>query len=80
MPVELHHIRELLLPGLMELASTQPAAWDKVFLAPLKGEGASIIFDAAAPLPTVSLPVAVAMGAAAAVIKNPVVSRRLWKK
>lgn len=30
-------------------------------------------------LPSVSLPVAAAMGAAAVVIKNPVVSRRFWE-
>lgn len=31
-------------------------------------------------IPTVSMPVAFAIGAAAAVIKNPVISRRFWSR
>jgi hypothetical protein len=69
MPVPLSEIRELLLPGLLGIMerdcarySLMRAQWGAAF-EPL-------------PLPPVPLPVAVAMGAAAVVIKNPVVSRR----
>lgn len=93
MPVELSKMRELLLPGLQSLAAENPQAWDRIFgvvpmkfegvVVPMKFEGAVIAFDPM-PLPPVvppvSLPVAVAMGAAAVVMKNPTISRRFLFK
>jgi hypothetical protein len=69
MPVPLSEIRDLLLPGLWEISTPMSAErWSAIFVGP---EPLPIL-----PLPPVPLPVAVAMGAAAVVIKNPVVSRR----
>ena len=73
MPVSIEHMRDLMMPGLIE-SFTQT-----------KGIVAASVFDAAfaesvgtVPLVSVpiSLPAAVAIGAAAVVIKNPTVTRR----
>ena len=71
MPVNLTEMRDLLLPGLLEIRTTYAA---------LPTEWATMFTEAeAAPLPSVSLPVAIAMGAAAVVIKNPEIERReMW--
>lgn len=77
MAVQLSEIRDLLLPGLREVTSMYemcPLQWS---FAETKEIVAADIFNRGV-LPKVSLPVAVAMGVAAAVIKNPVVSRRWW--
>ena len=72
--VSLTHMRDLLLPGLMDVTSnykTLPVAWSQAF------ERA-----AAAPhvwIPKLSVPQAFVIGAAAAIIKNPDVTRRFWQ-
>jgi hypothetical protein len=80
-PVSLNHMRDLMLPGLRASVvdvvawdNALVAAWDGAFRYPLvRGMINDNLYKAAfAP----SLPVALAMGAAAAVIKNPVVPRR----
>ena len=75
MAVGLVHMRDLLLPGLYSVTgsySSMPAMWETVF--------ATEEVEAAAPLLSlpVSLPAAFAIGAAAVVIKNPIVTRRFW--
>ena len=77
MPVSVEHIRELLMPGLMSVSgsySTLAAQWEAVFAAD------AVEAKTVAPLLTVpvSLPAAIAIGAAAVVIKNPTVTRRFW--
>ena len=77
MPVNLELMREALMPGLMAISgrySTMPAQWEAMFAADAVEEAS------AAPLLTVpvSLPAAIAIGAAAVVIKNPTVTRRFW--
>lgn len=73
MPVELSAIRDLLLPGLRGIVgsySSLPAMWTEAFEPAI-----------AAPhiwVPKLSIPQAVALGAAAAIIKNPEVTRRFW--
>lgn len=73
MPViQLSHMRDLLLPGILEVASSYralPAMWESFEPA------------IAAPhiwVPKLSVPAAIAVGAAAAIIKNPIVTRRFW--
>jgi hypothetical protein len=66
MPIPLALMREQLLPGLMEVAnSPNHLLLDRLFnkAYPL-------------PLPEIGIGTAVAIGVAAAVIKNPTVSRR----
>ena len=68
MPVCVSKIRDELLPGLWEVRGMYcaiPTQWAVVFAE-----------EAAPILPPVSLPVAVAMGAAAVLIQNPEISRR----
>ena len=73
MPISTEAIRDLLLPGLMQVAgsySRMPAMWTEVFEPAI-----------AAPhiwVPKLSVPAALAVGAAAAIIKNPEVTRRFW--
>lgn len=91
MPVELNQMRDLLLPGLMEMVqsySFMKEEWESEMLVDnllVKGyERYSYSFDALPPAP---LPIgpraALAMGVAAVVVKNPEVSRRglfrFWK-
>jgi hypothetical protein len=69
MATSLEHIREILRPGLFEMRCSYEAVraqWERILL--------DDPFLQA--LPTVSLPVAIAAGAAAAIIRNPEVSRR----
>lgn len=72
MPVDLHQMRELLLPGLIGITAQKEFAWNSAF--------AKALVEPVTSLPPVSLPTAVAMGAAAVVMKNPVVKRRFWAK
>ena len=77
MAVSISHMRDLLMPGLMSVTgsySTMPAQWEALFAADAVEEAS------AAPLLAVpvSLPAAIAIGAAAVVIKNPTVTRRFW--
>ena len=68
MPVKLEEMRDLLLPGLRSMTGSRPYftvidvphSWNDMF------RSAS----------TVSVPTAIAMGAAAVVMKNPRVTRR----
>ncbi len=68
MPVELSAIRDLLLPGLRAIAGKYnfAAAWEPAVSAPHIW------------VPKLSIPQAVLVGAVAAVIKNPEVTRRFW--
>jgi len=79
MPVALAQIREILLPGLTDIHGRYdmiPRQWDAVF----KREGALFVPKMPAIIiPEPSLPVALAIGAAAVMIKNPEVTRRFWR-
>jgi hypothetical protein len=69
MAVTLAQIRQELLPGLFAIQGSYdaiPAQWARVFA----------LDEVVAPLPSVSLPQALIMGAAAVVITNPEVTRR----
>lgn len=74
MVVSLTHMREELLPGLRLISATYR----------ITPGGGALLYEPAqvvvftAPKP-ISLPIAVGMGMAAVVIKNPVVSRRFWR-
>ena len=76
MPISSAHIRDLLLPGLYEVTGSyagMPRYWEAMFTPQ---------FVPATPhiwVPKLSLPMAVAAGAAAVIIKNPEVTRRFWK-
>lgn len=66
MPIALSHIRHELLPGLWGIyGSSQFVAKESYAFVPTE-----------ITAPVVSLPVAAAMGVAAAVVKNPTVTRR----
>lgn len=52
------------------------AGLDEMLLAPMIANLERIVAEQT--LPMVNLPTAIAMGAAAVIIKNPVVSRRFW--
>ena len=73
MPVSLNHLRDQLLPGLLTVCweyRMQHHVWTDAFTS-----------DVAAPhiwIPKISIPLAVAAGAAATVIRNPEVTRRFW--
>lgn len=76
MPVSLEHIRDQLLPGLRIITTRavregMPVTWEYI-----AQERAFI--PRASCVPTVSIPAALAMGAAAVVIHNPPVTRRFW--
>lgn len=79
MPVALSQMRELLLPGLYHVYGRgcygEPL---RESFKVTKEIVAANVMNTAIPaaLPELSLPVAVAMGAAAVVISNPTVSRR----
>ncbi len=66
MPVALHNIRELLLPGLWSITNFNmpPDQWNVIFQ------------PETIPAAPISIPVALAVGAAAAIIANPIVTRR----
>ena len=74
MTVELAELRALLLPGLrsqiMQMRAAYPyTKWNDIFIP-------------ATPhiwVPKLNLPTALAVGAAAAVIKNPEITRRFWR-
>lgn len=76
MPVELSQIRDLLVPGLVsytERYSTMYTDWRGIF--------GTYETTVAAPhiwVPKLSLPQAALVGAAAAIIKNPEITRRFW--
>jgi hypothetical protein len=75
MPVDLESIHTELLPGLMDFHTSDALAWSVVFT---KETAAARILNEA-PVVAMPLPVAVAMGAVAVVVKNPMVTRRLWQ-
>lgn len=77
MPVQLSAMRDLLLPGLQQVTALQYSFvhTKEIFAANVFGRAVS------APhiwIPKLSIPQAVALGAAAAIIKNPEVTRRFW--
>jgi hypothetical protein len=78
-PVSVTQMRAALLPGLRMYRSTYtvPAQWERVF----NFSDAEMITldDPHYVPPSVGVRTAIVMGAAAAVMKNPVVSRRWWK-
>lgn len=65
MPVSLEHIHDLLLPGLWMVASPY-TPWEPAITAPHIW------------VPKLSIPQALAVGAVATIIKNPVITRRFW--
>ena len=72
MPVELATIRDLMLPGLIEFKSS----WSGM-------SQAWLIFDEASPIimpkpAIIGVKAALVAGATAAIIKNPIVTRRFW--
>lgn len=72
MPVALSHIRDQLLPGLWEIRNSEQYLYEH--------REVSIGYSITRQFiePRVSLPVAVAMGVAAAVVANPTVTRRFF--
>lgn len=76
MPVELAHLRDLLMPGLLEISqrySFQMTDWRGIYGAFETTPAAPHIW-----IPKLSVPQALVVGAAAAIIKNPVITRRFW--
>lgn len=76
MSIELSQIRELLLPGLFQVTERyafQFTDWRGVF-----GTYETTIAAPHIWVPKLTLPQAVAAGAAAAIITNPVITRRFW--
>lgn len=76
MTVSVEEIRDLLLPGLRQVVfsySSLATHWETLFA---EAEASMAEEMSALSAPPVSLPVAVAMGAAAVVIKNPTVTWR----
>ena len=76
MPVSIAHMRDLMLPGMREAVASMRFYSDPTWQAAFTPQ-----FVPAAPhiwVPKLSLPMAVAAGAAAMIIKNPVVTRRFW--
>jgi hypothetical protein len=85
MAVNIAEMRDALLPGLQGIVgsySSWPAQWEALFaeevtpLAPLAADFKVTEFTGTNILDHVGLPAALAIGAAAVVIKNPEVSRR----
>jgi len=73
MPVELARIRDLLLPGLWAIQGEYralPAQWAQIFAPPPQAEVLPIVLSPATVLAT---------AAAAAILRNPIVTRRFWK-
>ena len=75
MPVCVTQIRNELMPGLRALHYSF-AQTKEIWAANVFNEAVVAAGEVAPALPTVSLPVAVAMGAAAVLIQNPEISRR----
>lgn len=71
MPVALSHMRDILLPGMMEIAYSYRMMPLQYSFTATETVGVNILPEVALPLPA-----ALALGAAAVIIKNPVVSRR----
>jgi hypothetical protein len=72
MPVPLDKMRDLLLPGLWEITAINRTPVDRWSAYEPAIEAPHIW------VPKLSLPAAVAIGAAAAIIKNPTITRRFW--
>lgn len=77
MTVQLNQIRELLLPGLWDISQSF-AQTQEVWAAKVLDSGLYVAETPHIWVPKLSLPEAVLVGAAAAVIKNPTVTRRFW--
>jgi hypothetical protein len=75
MPYQLAQIKEDLLPGLAHAyGRLYRIRWNQTSWVPGDRLAAPHIW-----IPKLTLPEAIAAGAAAAVIQNPVVTRRFWK-
>jgi ABC-type nitrate/sulfonate/bicarbonate transport system substrate-binding protein len=79
MPVTLTAIKAELFPGLAGVLGQYPRAtqWEVVFK-----RNAANVFVPQTPhiwIPQLTMPEALAVGAAATVIQNPVVTRRFWQ-
>lgn len=77
MPIAIENIRDYFLPGLYQVGyggwQDVPRQWEQLF---------SGVFVPSKPhiwVPKVSLPVVIAAGAAAAIVKNPIITRRFWQ-
>lgn len=73
MAISLAEIRDLLLPGLLQIASGSSATMWEVVIEFEPAVSAPHIW-----VPKLTLPQAVVVGVAAAVVKNPIVTRRFW--
>jgi hypothetical protein len=77
MPIELGQMRDLLMPGILQLSGSYkalPEVWETIF--ELEAEP-----TVSAPhiwIPKLTIQQTVAVGAAAMIVKNPVVTRRFW--
>jgi hypothetical protein len=71
MPIPLTNMRNLMLPGLQQMAASYALT---------KEQWAAEIFNdpILTPVKSVSLKAALLAGVAAAVMKNPIISRRFW--
>ena len=77
MPIDITHMRDLMMPGLRVMMADYDYMKQQ-WAAEVFNRG---VFVPATPhiwVPKLSLPMAVAAGAAAMIIKNPVVTRRFW--
>jgi hypothetical protein len=76
-PVEITRIRDILMPGLIEATERYSFAWTDI--RSIYGTDLWVPEKPHIWVPKLTLPEAVAVGAAAAIIKNPVVTRRFWQ-
>lgn len=73
MPVEIHHMRDMLFPGLLAI----PMKWERYSQA-----FESNLFVPETPhiwIPKLTLPQMALIAAGTAIVKNPVVTRRFWQ-
>ena len=79
MAIHLDQIRDLLMPGLREIAfryETLPGYWEELFAE----EAAKAAAAPSMPMPAIiGVKSALVLGAAATIIKNPIITRRWWQ-
>ena len=76
MPVSLNNMRDLMLPGLQQMAADYSLLKEQ-WAAQIFNTGTVVDFTKPLPLP-LSPKVALLAGVAAAVMRNPIISRRFW--